>query len=348
MVKLRGEPRIYHARGSARAVGFANGRRLGPRLEQNIRHYIEQGPGRHTALDWDLLRSGALPWLRRLPERFQAELEGLAAGAGLPLQRIAEWCYVEECAPRGCSAFLCTTGGQTWVARNNDLWVPDLWGYATIREVEGCLPTIGFGLEGEPFIATGINGERLWLHYNYLPVWDSPAANKAVLPPYVLLTIALETCRTIGEVEALLSRTDRSAGMMIFATEGRTGTYAVFECSCSMYARREPAGGWLAGANHYLACATPMAAGIYAPNSVNRYARMIGLLGGQIVPGGAVDAPWDLVRILADPDVEQRGSDYGTVYANVVCPASGEIWYTFGGYPAASTGVWRQLEWPWV
>jgi len=23
------------------------------------------------------------------------------------------------------------------------------------------------------------------------------------------------------------------------------------------------------------------------------------------------------------------------------------IWYTFGGYPAASAGAWRQLKWPW-
>jgi hypothetical protein len=75
------DPRICHAKGSARAVGLDNGRRMGPRLEQNIRHYIEQGPGKHTSLDWDELHRGALPWLRRLPQRFRDELESLAEGA---------------------------------------------------------------------------------------------------------------------------------------------------------------------------------------------------------------------------------------------------------------------------
>lgn len=31
---------------------------------------------------------GAVPWLRTLPDRFQDELEGLAEGAQVPLQRV--------------------------------------------------------------------------------------------------------------------------------------------------------------------------------------------------------------------------------------------------------------------
>jgi hypothetical protein len=57
--------------------------------------------------------------------------------------------------------------------------------------------------------------------------------------------------------------------------------------------------------------------------------------------------PWDLVRILPDHGVEGRDEDYGTVYANVACPGADCLWYTFGGYPAASAGVWRRLAWPW-
>jgi len=62
---------------------------------------------------------------------------------------------------------------------------------------------------------------------------------------------------------------------------------------------------------------------------------------------GGGDLPWALVRVLADPEVEGRGEDSGTVYANVVCPSAGEVWYTLGGYPAASQGNWQRLEWPW-
>lgn len=50
--------------------------------------------------------------------------------------------------------------------------------------------------------------------------------------------------------------------------------------------------------------------------------------------------------LLADAEVEQRGSEFGTVYSAVACPGTGELWYTFGGYPAASRGDWRPLPWP--
>ena len=46
--------------------------------------------------------------------------------------------------------------------------------------------------------------------------------------------------------------------------------------------------------------------------------------------------------------VEARGERSETVYANVVCPGRREIWYTLGGYPAASAGNWQRIEWPWL
>jgi hypothetical protein len=57
--------------------------------------------------------------------------------------------------------------------------------------------------------------------------------------------------------------------------------------------------------------------------------------------------PADLITILADDQIERRGKEMFTVYANVACPSSGEMWYTFGGYPAASNGNWQKLDWPW-
>ena len=56
----------------------------------------------------------------------------------------------------------------------------------------------------------------------------------------------------------------------------------------------------------------------------------------------------DLIRILADDEIERRDKKVMTVYSNVACPNTGEIWYTFGGYPAASQGNWQRLEWPWA
>jgi hypothetical protein len=54
-----------------------------------------------------------------------------------------------------------------------------------------------------------------------------------------------------------------------------------------------------------------------------------------------------LIAMLADEGIESRSGEVQTAYSNVACPATGEMWYTFGGYPSASQGDWRRLEWPW-
>jgi hypothetical protein len=220
-----------------------------------------------------------------------------------------------------------------------------MWGYVTIREVEGRIPTIIFGLEGEIFAGTGINRERLWLHYNWLPILGTPTTGKSCLPPYVWLTEALETCRTIADVKTLLGEVDRDGGMLLFAVDGQMDTYAVFECACDHHVQRETTGAWIVGTNHYITLANPP--GQVSSTSRPRLQRMETLLSDLHASEGTKDLPNDLVRILADPKVEVRDEDYGTVYANVACPVLGTVFYTFGGYPAASNGVWKHLEWPW-
>jgi hypothetical protein len=339
--------RMYHLKGSPREVGFALGQAVGERLEWNIDQYIKTGPARHGSIDMDRLRRGALPWLRSLPQRFQDEFEGLAKGANVSLQRLAEWCFVEECVEGGCSSLVCLLQGSAWVARNNDLWAPDLWGYATLREVDGRIPRIDFGLEGELFTGTGINRERLWLHYNYLPVPHDPAPEKPHMACFVWLAEALETCRTIGDVEALLCEIDRDGGMMLFAIDGKTDEFAVFECTCTNHFKRELSGEWIVGTNHYCTVGGAHDLGTPPTKSRLRFERMEELIRELGEHGGSIKTPRDLVRILADPGVEVQGEDYGTVYANVACPSQGAIWYTFGGYPAASAGAWHAVEWPW-
>lgn len=346
MTAVRVAERICHVKGSPKEMGLALGRAFGERLAQNIDRYIETGPAKHHRIDRAVLREKALPWLRRLPQRYQDEFEGLSAGSGVPLQRLAEWVFVEECVPTGCSALVCLVGGRAWVARNNDLWAPELWGYVTVREAEGRLPTILFGLEGEMFAGTGINGERLWLHYNWLPAPDAPAPQKPHWACYVWLREALETCCTVREVEALLRSVDRDGGMLLFVVDGKTDAFAVFECTCRGHSRRDEQRDWIVGTNHSLGAGGHGDSKRPASSSQARLQRMEALAREMHRRGGA-DVPGALIRILADSGVEARGEDRGTVYANVACPSTGEVWYTFGGYPAASAGAWRQVGWPW-
>ena len=337
--------RIASYSGTPWEIGFAVGRRLGPRLEKNISHYIHS---RQAATDMDRLQRESLPWLRSLPRRFQDEFEGMAEGANLSLKRVAEWNYIEECELNQCSGLICVLDKQAWVARNNDTYVPELWGYVTIREVDGRIPTICFSMEGDVFTPTGINKERLWLHYNYLPVDDKPVQGKLHLSGYAFLVEALECCRTVKDVERLLGEIDRDGGMLLFVVDGKSDEFALFECTCAHHYRRDPLDGWIVGTNHYCLIQDPdLAKDDLASSTTSRFRRMEDLIQTLMTSQAAVHLPDDLIHILADGGIERRDPELFTVYANVACPGSKAIWYTFGGYPAASRGNWQRLEWPW-
>jgi hypothetical protein len=338
--------RIHHFKGAPDEIGLAIGRTLANRLEQTFTYYLNNMA---DSSDMEKLHAGALPWLRGLPKRFQNEFEGIAEGANVPLERLAEWAYIEECAKKECSGAICVFNNHAWVARNNDTFVPELWGYVMIREVNGRIPTIDFTMEGDVFTPTGINKEKLWLHYNFLPVWDQPTPGKPHVPAYVFLTEALELCRTIGDVETLLNETDRDGGMLLFAADGKTDEFALFDCMCSKHYRRDPSDGWIVGTNHYCTCDDlSLGDDEGSISTLNRFKRMETLIKGSYASSTSPNLPADLIQILADDRIERRVNKLVTVYSNVACPSTGEIWYTFGGYPSASNGNWQRLEWPWM
>ena len=339
--------RIRHFKGTPYEIGFAAGRAHAAKLEQNIAHYLTS---RESASDMNKLHQGALAWLRSLPSRFQEEFEGMAAGAALPLQTLAEWSYIEECELKGCSAVAGLFDQRVWIGRNNDTFVPELWGYVTIREVAGRIPTVAFGMQGDIFTPTGINKEKLWLHYNFLSAWDTPGPGKPHIPGYVFLTEALEVCRSLDDVEALLNETDRDGGMLLFAVDGKTDEFAAFECLCARHFRRDPVESWIVGSNHFCACEDPtLSEADREPlGTLRRYQRMEELIQALSASKAAPSLPADLIRILADDGIERRKGALVTAYSAVACPGAGELWYTFGGYPSASRGNWQKLAWPWA
>jgi diadenosine tetraphosphatase ApaH/serine/threonine PP2A family protein phosphatase len=337
--------RISRYSGTPYEIGLAAGQKLGHKLEQNIYRYLAF---MEPYVDTTRLHEGALPWLRSLPQRFLEEFEGLSAGSGLSLQRLAEWSFVEECEKRQCSGAVYLQNGKAWVARNNDAFVPELWGYVDIREIDGRIPWMNFSMEGDVFSPTGINQEKLWLHYNFLSVWDKPSLKKPHFPCYVFLPEALERCCTIAGVEQMLNEYDRDGGMLLFAVDGKTNECALFDCLCSSYARREVPGSWIVGTNHFCTCPDQTLTEADGPShhlsTVSRFNRMESMLSS--LPASP-QLPGDLIRILADDQIERCGPKIYTVYSNVACPATGEIWYTFGGSPAGSRGDWGQVPWPW-
>jgi hypothetical protein len=342
------ESRVLRLRGTPFEIGQTAGRRMGARLAANIDEYVRERVPPGTRFEPEAWEAAALPWLRALPDRFQQELEGLAAGSGVPLQRLAEWACIEEHVPAQCSAFVCVAGGHTWVGRNNDTFAPRLWGHATIREIPGRIPWISFGMEGDVFTPTGVNRERLWLHYHYLPVEDAPPAGPVRMPAYAFLVEALETCRSLPELEELLAAVPRDQGMLLFAADGKSRDFAVFECGCTALRRRDSRGTWIVGTNHCCIGPRPWPEDDGGPlSSSSRQARLEALVAVLDTGTPAVRLVETMIRILADEAIERRVGMLVTAASNVACPGTGEIWYTFGGFPAASRGNWRRLDWPW-
>ena len=336
--------RIIRVSGSPYETGLYLGRAVRGRMEVNIERYLDAITARYGELDRDRLALRGQTWYRELPMRFQEEIQGLAEGANIPLERLIEFYAADTMlAESGCSGIICMDRFHSWVGRNNDWLAPELWGYATIREIRGRIPTLTFGMEGDIFSVTGINRERLWLHHNYLRADDLPSAQKPCLDYFVWVTEALETCRTIADVRDKLDSVDRTGGMMLFVVDGKTYQSAIYDCSCSRYRSRYHAR-WTAGTNHV--------PGRFDrrrddPGSAARLQRIEELADTMLSSTREADLPGELINLLGDEGVEQRGDPYWTVYSAVACPAAGDVWYTFGGYPAARQGNWRKIAWPW-
>ena len=326
--------------GTPYQIGHALGRETGNGLAERIDRYIAEGPNRFAAVVRGRLDRGTMPWFDRLPVRFREEMAGLADGSGVPLRRVAEWTYVEACCGAGCAAFLLRAPGtgETWIGRNNDLWAPEAWGYAIVRDHTTRIPTLSFGMGAETFTATGINRARLWLHNHHLP--PVAPSNEAGRFKFVWLTEALETCESLADVEERLIDTPRRGSMLLFAVDGKTDERAAYACEPTSHVRWEDESLWIAGTNHRRTTDRP------AAGSLARLERLEIRL-AEAARHTTVDAE-ALRGILADEEIEQARDGYGTVYSNIVCPSSGEIHFTFGGFPAASRGIWAPVEWPWA
>lgn len=158
-------------------------------------------------------------WISSLPEHICDRFRGLSEGSGIPLERIAHWGYQEIALSQGCSSIICRSKGKVRIGHNNDTFVPELWGYITILEIKGRIPTMCFGLAGDIWATAGINKAKLWLHVDHLKATDRPDSRKAVLPTYGFIVEALETCETIDDVQGLLNKIDRTEGMILIAWE---------------------------------------------------------------------------------------------------------------------------------
>ena len=335
---------ISRYKGDPFEIGLSIGTKIGQRFEKNIIFFIDT-IDKQYGLDLKKLKLNSLKLFNILPLHFQKELEGISRGAHCTLQKIAEWVFCDRFIKDCCSSFITLIDGIPWIGRNNDYLFPCQWGHVIIRNITNKIPTMLFGLEGDVFSGTGVNKEKLWLHYNWLPSWGKKNTTISDLPPYVLLREALETCSSIADVKSMLSKENYDRCFVLFSVDGKTNDFSVFECSNFDFKEKELISNSVAATNHYCVLEPPKSVN-YAPstNSINRLSHMEKLLSEIKFQS----LPEDIIKILSNPKIEQHNNNYsGTVYSNVACPSKNIIWYAFNGFPASSNSNWQKIGWPW-
>ena len=166
------------------------------------------------------------------------------------------------------------------------------------------------------------------------------------MPSPYLAREALETCGSLDDVDQLLRSCDRTDGMAFYVVDGKTEQFALFECTCATVTRREPMGSIIASCTRDLDLRTLSISGnaILGTNLRRRMDRLRDLW----ATGDYEDAPRQLMRMLADSQIEDVGNDSGTLYSNVACPSRGTSWFAAGDVPAASRCEWQSIAWPFA
>jgi isopenicillin-N N-acyltransferase like protein len=180
-----------------------------------------------------------------------SELEGLAAGCGLPVEVVAamngrtEVVRLNECSVVG------RTDGEDapWLAQTWDWYLdaPDrtvMWNAAADDGTRFLTMT-----EAGLLAKTGVSERGLALSLNML-VHQADALPPQI-PIHLVLREILATCARVEDVAALLADVEFSASSCMTVVDAAGGA-AAFECSPAGIARIEPEDGLVVHTNHFL------------------------------------------------------------------------------------------------
>lgn len=253
----------------------------------------------------------------------------------------------------GCSAFTTRVAGVDWVARNCDWYRATLQRgtAAVVHRTPNRHAVMALGLLGDIDADTAVNDRQLWLHLHTLPAIDRPRADRSIISWLFWARSALEQCATLDELEAFIRETDRDRGVIVVALDGKSGQSAVFECTRAGYERHEPQphdAGRLFATNHCRRQHPTQPRPFARPGSTITRLDRLRTITADHPPEHAPD---DLIDMLADPHVEMRNAEsLRTIYSAVCAPREKQIYFAAGGWPedrpAASTGHWTKIAWP--
>lgn len=300
---------VITLRGTAHARGYQHGSQARDRIGLAIDTYLRAFQ-LQAGLGADHVRRAAgrfLPAIERFDGELLAELQGLAEGAGRPLEELValntrnELLFAVEAE---CTAVAvlpsATRSGHAFLAQNLD-WKTSATASAVVLEIlqeDERRPNVATVTEAGTLARAGLNAVGLGLCVNFL---NSRASNAKRLGwagvPTQLLRRSILNAWTFGDAVGPLYQAERCIASNYLVAHA-DGEAIDFETAPEGIGRVEPADGLLVHSNHFVsAWGRPIDTGIAVfPDSLWRISRLEHLLRPRV---GQLDVA-DLMAALRD------------------------------------------------
>lgn len=182
-----------------------------------------------------------------IPERYQREMEGLADGAGVDLNRLRWMLVVSELTERNCSAFAvfgkATGNDKLYHGRNFD-WMIEagLQDDAALicYEPDGYIPFASAGYLGSIGVLSGMNLEGISISQIGAVTKDGEYAG---VPLMVMLRRILEETKDLDAVTEMITKAKRTVGYNYVVADGKARAARAYEtCAnhCVVFTDNDP------------------------------------------------------------------------------------------------------------
>jgi isopenicillin-N N-acyltransferase like protein len=168
-----------------------------------------------------------------IPERYKREMEGIADGAGIPLQMVRRCNVLSVVTERGCSSFVAfgkaTGNGKTYHGRNFD-WIMEggLQDSTALilYEPDDGVPFASVAYVGNVGAVSGMNMEGIAIGQIGAISTDTRLDG---LPLMLILRSILEEAQDLDEAGAIIKNARRTVGYNYVLADGDTGEGRVYE-----------------------------------------------------------------------------------------------------------------------
>ncbi|QGJ68429.1 Acyl-coenzyme A:6-aminopenicillanic acid acyl-transferase [Planctomycetales bacterium 10988] len=317
-----GDLYILHVKGTPYEIGFQHGRLLKEACQENMRVILEEkmkskdlevfgfrfGPESLVASIIELQR-------KHLPAWYLEELQGLADGSGIPLEKVTRGNFIPELFH--CSGFAikdtATIDGTLYHGRVLDYptdWELQKHALIVVAQPDEGIPWVNITFAGFIGCVTGMNAEQISLGEmggGGLGHWDG-------VPMAVLMRQALQEATSLEEALAVFRDQPRTCQYFYVAADGEQNQAAGFEASWNRFQALYP------GDSHPLLPRPVPDAVLLSAGS--RYDTLV-----DRVKAGLGEINVTKALRLMDRGVAASGNLHNVLFA----PRSGKFWVSYAG-----------------